>query len=254
MKQRLVLVVILLTLLSACASTTFNPAKKTPHEVSKSYLFKGQQALVAGDLQLALQNLRKAVAADPQHSRAHAALALAYTQLEEHQQAANYYRRALQYVDVTSADYGQISNDYGEFLCGITDYADAEPYFLQAVRSDAYAEPQLAYENAGRCAERAGWFGRAKSYYQEALVLDGNMPTALLGMARLSLSKDDFMGARAFLKRATDLQKVSAESLYISVQLAHKVGENSLAKQLTQDLLHRFPASEQATAIMDKQG
>ena len=236
-------------LLSACVSDGFNRGSVSAEEVARSNLELGREYYRRGQYEVALERLRKATAAQPQDSRIHAMLALTYAQLGDVSQSRYYHRRALQYVEPDSGEFGEISNNYGVFLCENTDYADAEEYFIQAAQSRRYSTPHLAYENAGYCAEKAGSPQKAISYYSQALELKPDLARSLLAMVRLNIAQQKYDAANTFLQRLTPAQADSAEGLWLAARIAKGQGDLPRAREIEQRLKSQFPTSPWAVQL-----
>ncbi|MDH5301076.1 MAG: type IV pilus biogenesis/stability protein PilW [Gammaproteobacteria bacterium] len=234
--------------LAGCASLGQSGAV-SPDEVARTNLDEAGKYYRLGQYDVALDKLRKAAAAKPQDSQIHELLATTYARVGDLKQAEYYYRKALQYVPRESAEFGEYSNNYGVFLCNKTDYSDAESYFVQAVANPWYRTPQLAYENAGNCAERAGADDKAKELYAKALALQPDMPQSLLALARMSVDQQDYAAAADYLQRYDQKQPANAESVWLAARVAKARGELARAEKMEQRLKSQFPASPWAIQL-----
>src|SRR5690606_11224368 len=109
----------------------------------------------------------------------HVAIAYAYSVHGEPGLAERHYREALR-IDRGNPD---TENTYGAFLCDQGRLRDAERHLLKAARTVGYGTPEVAWTNAGLCAERAGDRERAEGYYREALRVNDRHPPALWQLA-----------------------------------------------------------------------
>ena len=106
----------------------------------------------AGQMPVAVQELKEAISADPDYGPAHSQLALVYITLKEDALAEKSFRRALQ---IDPAD-SSANNNYGMFLCQRKREKDAMKHFAIALKNPLYVTPENAYTNAGVCSRLLG--------------------------------------------------------------------------------------------------
>ena len=202
-----------------------------------------------GRIELALERLTRAVEQDRRYARAHAALAVVYQQLEEPADAERHFRAALR----LSERDPELWNTYGVFLCGQGRFDEAEGFFRRASRDRLYPRPDLVLTNAGMCMREKGDLEAAEGYLREALERNPRFPEALLQMASLSLTTNNLMGARAFLQRYFAASAVSAESLWLGVQIERGLGDERTAREYASRLRDDFADSAQARELLESQ-
>jgi len=84
-----------------------------------------------GSMNIALEELRLAIAADPNFATAHGMFGLVYMELRENALAQGSFERALS----LSPDDPDINHNYGWFLCQTNRENESIKYFMQAVRT-----------------------------------------------------------------------------------------------------------------------
>ena len=109
----------------------------------------------------------------------------------------------------------------------------------------------MAYYNAGICAQDAGKLSNAEQHYRRALELNQKFSSALLQLAEVKFTANDFLSARGFLDRFHAVSAVTADSLWLGVRIERAAGNETSAAEYTRRLKSEFPTSPQATAVMD---
>ena len=190
-------------------------------------------------LDVALQQAKKALKVDPESAAAHNAIALIYARLGEFGLAEQHYLNGIQ----KEPRDPYIRNAYGTFLCQQGRFAEAEQEFVNALKNPLYRTPELAYTNAAICTASQGSHERSEAYLLKALQANPSFPPALLQMARRSLTRGDYSNARLYLQRYSALAPHSAESLWIGIQTERALGDRDRAASYLLQLRSRFPDS-----------
>ena len=103
-----------------------------------------------GQLAVALDEARRAVAIDPSYAEAYGLLGLIYMDMKEQRDAEESFQRALK-LDAANSE---LNNNYGYFLCNTGRERESIAYFNQAIRDPLYRTPARANQNAGQCLMR----------------------------------------------------------------------------------------------------
>ena len=245
MIQRLSMLVLVLGM-AACASTAEQPQKsdeaRKAAEINTSL---GREYMSRGQDEVALEKLKKAIAADPDYAPGHTMIAVLYEQIGELELAGRHYEKAVK----ASPANGDVNNNYGVFLCNEGRYSESERYFLQAVKDPFYSTPEVAYANAGSCFIQDGRLDKAERYLRQSLEYDGEFPDALLAMSSLEFRNADFLGARAFLQRYEATGTETAEGLALGMRIEEQLGDMASATAYRNRLLSRFPDSIEAKRL-----
>jgi type IV pilus assembly protein PilF len=234
--------------LAACTSSgSSNNLKKESAEserveAARVHTELGQKYMQQGKLEIALDNLNKALAYDPDYANAHTVIAVLYERIGDTKQAEEHYRRAAQ----IKSKGGNELNNYGVFLCKIGRYQEAAGYFDRAVADPFYKTPEVALTNAGTCLLKAGQADAAETALRSALDRSPNNPEALFQMASVLYEKGDYFKARAFVQRFEAVGQPRPESLMLGRNIELRLGNSSAASDYTRRLLQSFPESQQA--------
>ena len=192
-----------------------------------------------GQMDIALQQAKKAIRIDPGSSGAHTAIALIYSRLGEFGLAEHHYRIGIE----AEPRNPYIRNAYGTFLCQQGKYQAAEQEFVKALKNPLYQTPELAYTNAALCTSQQGSAERSEAYLQKALQTNPGFAPALLQMAKLSVNRGDFDSARFYLQRYVAGAPHNAESLWVGIQTERALGDRDRAASYLLQLKSAFPDS-----------
>jgi type IV pilus assembly protein PilF len=198
-----------------------------------------------GNMGVALEELRIATAADPTYAQAHALFGMVYMDLRENQLAQSSFEKALG-LSPTDPD---INHNYGWFLCQTGRENEAVRYFMQAVKNPLYVTPWRSYSAAGTCTLRANDLKGAESYFQSALRLEPDEPSALLQLGHIRYRQANFEEARRMVTRFNRLITPTPESLWLALRIERKLGERIAEQSFANQLRRRFPASREYQAL-----
>jgi len=211
-------------------------------ELGAGYYSRGQYAV-------ALQELRKALAADNAYAPAYSILGLVHAELREDKQAEAHFQRAVE----LSPNYSEAQNNYGLFLCQRGRPAESLKRFEAALTNPLYATPEKALANAGNCALEKGDLAQAELYYVRALKRVSNQSTALLGMAEVHYRQGRWLAARSVLRQFGDVAELGAQALWLGVRTERRLGDREAEANYGAQLRRRYPESNQAQWLISGQ-
>jgi len=251
--MRLRVAALLVLALAACTTTESQPTgqKADLAEAARLNTQLGIDYMRKGQLDLALEKLKKAIDQDEDLDIAHSVIALIYQQRGDPKLASKHYREALD----LNADDPVTLNNFGIFLCGQGEGEDAEKIFLRSAKSKDNAQPADAWANAGLCLRNQPKAReRAEGYLREALRVDPRHPNALATLAQYCYDKKDYLRARAFLQRYELASRATAQTLWIGAQTERALGDMASARGYERRLRSEFPESPEAEALSKKSG
>jgi type IV pilus assembly protein PilF len=209
----------------------------------------GQRYMQQGKLELALENLQKALEYDANYVDAHTVIGALYEHLGKVKEAGEHYARAAELAPKS----GAANNNYGQFLCAAGRYDEAQKYFARAMDDPFYKAPDVLYTNAGTCLLEHGGGGaqleQAENDFRKALETNPNNALALYEIAKLMYAKNDFFRARAFVSRFEAQGHSSPDALLLARNIEVKMGHAENARDYAQRLHEQFPDSEQSRSL-----
>lgn len=237
---------LLSVLLSGCANLS-REATTRDQSASEIYVNLGQAYLQRDNLREAKSSLERSIELNPRNARAHITYAILQERLGQVRLADESYRTALQ----LAPDEGEMSNAYGVFLCRNQRFGDADRAFEQAYRNPLYESPERALTNAGLCALEADEHERAENLFRRALERNPRYIPALYEMAEYALEHGDYMTARAYWQRLTELTAHTAETLWLCYQIEQAIGNDTAATHCAMRLKNNFPTAPQTLRLQE---
>ncbi len=208
-------------------------------ELGVAYLQRNQ-------LDIAQQELEKALEINSDDVNANNAMALLQSRLKRYDDADKYFRRAV------SARPGspEAHNNYGVFLCEQGRINAAEEQFKLALADPLYKTPDLANLNAGLCLMKKPVPQAAAVYFKAALEANPKLSPALMQMAKISFDSGNTLSARGYMQRYFDVAPDSPESLWLAVMIERALGTNKdLQASYALRLTGKYPESPEAKRL-----
>jgi type IV pilus assembly protein PilF len=202
-----------------------------------------------GKFEIALDEIKQAIAADPSYADAYGVRALIYTAMGQLPLADDNYQHALRLAPGNP----DLSNNYGSFLCqSLNRPADALRYFDAAIKNPSYQTPASALVNAGVCSIKTRNFDAAERYLLDALRLAPDLQAVNAGLARVYYERRDMTRAGFFINRLIEtakLETLSADALWLAMRVQRKQGDRTHEASFAAQLRRRFPGSPEYAAF-----
>ncbi|MDP3519787.1 MAG: type IV pilus biogenesis/stability protein PilW [Hydrogenophaga sp.] len=244
---------LLAALLGACAGTPGQPGSgATPAEpvtefdepenrkraririeLASGYFEQGQTTV-------ALDEIKQALAADPNYPAAYNLRGLVYMQMNEQALAEASFNRAVQ-LNPRDAD---AMHNLGWMWCQQGRLAPSLDQFARALAVPGYTNAARTWMAQGVCQVRAGQNAEAEKSLTRAFELDASNPITMFNLARLQLQRGEALRAQFYVRRlnaSPDL--VNAESLWLGLRVERRLGNQDGVRQLADQLRQRFPNS-----------
>ena len=194
-----------------------------------------------GNMNVALEELRIAVAADSNYATAYGLYGLVYMELKQNALAEQNFERALR----LAPNEAEINHNYGWFLCQTARERESITFFMNAVRNPLYPTPSRSYSVAGLCSLRLKNAKDAEDFFQRALRADPDEPISLLQLAQIRYRQGRTPEARSMVERYNKLVTPNAESLWLALRIERKGGQKAVEQSYATQLRRRFPGSEE---------
>ncbi|MEY8879542.1 MAG: type IV pilus biogenesis/stability protein PilW [Leptothrix sp. (in: b-proteobacteria)] len=208
-------------------------------ELATAYFAQGQTAT-------ALDEVKRALAADPNSAPAYNLRGLVYAAMSEHGLAEESFRRALA---LNGSDANTLHN-YAWYLCRQQRYAQARDYFRQAIAVPQYRDQAKTLLAQGVCEARAGELPEAERVLLRSFELDAGNPATTFNLAEVLLRRGDLERARFYIQRVNQANELAnAETLWLAVRIEHQRHNIAAVDELGSQLRTRFPASREAAAL-----
>jgi len=208
-------------------------------ELASAYYGRGQ-------LTTALDEVKLAIAADPNNGAAFNLRGLIYAGLGDDKLAEESFRRALQ-LDTRDADTMQ---NYGWYLCQRKRYPEADALFRQALDVPHYRDTPRTLLTQGICQARAGQWPQAEATLSRSYELDPGNPATAVNLAEVLYRRGEFERARFQIRRVNgNPDIVNAQTLWLAARIENRLGNRQGVQDFGAQLRSRFPQSPEAGAF-----
>ena len=250
--MRILIVLSLMIALTGCVSETQPGAFSSEfdqQEAAKTGVSLGLTYLKNGNYSQAKQNLDKALAFAPRLAETHYGLAYYYQVVGESERADESYQTAMSLAPRDA----NIANSYGAFLCQDGRYEEAKRFFMQAVNAKQYANSAETYENMALCAQSQGEGEDAIQYLNSALKHQPGRAKTLFILTEMYVATEQYELAAETLRRYEKVARVSADSLWMAIEIAKGQGDLRAANGYGDMLLRMYPNSPLARLFIERQ-
>ncbi len=197
-----------------------------------------------GKTEVALDEMKQVIAADPSFSDAYNLRGLIYMRLNDMRQAEDSFRRA---IALNPRDANSHHN-FGWLLCQQGRFADSCREFELAMANPLYVGRAKTLMALGVCQARGGLRAEAEKSLARAYELDAGNPVTGYNLANLLFQRGDFERAQFYIRRLNNSDLANAESLWLGVKVERRMNDRVAMDQLADQLKKRFPQSREATA------
>lgn len=195
-------------------------------------------------LNTALDEVKLALAADPNFSDAYSVRALIYMDLGETRLAEDNFLQAIR----LAPNNPDLSSNYGWFLCQNDRAQQAIPYFESALKNKTYQSPAKALNNAGVCSMKIENTAAAERYLLEAFQLEPGNASTNVNLAKVLYKRRDFERARFYIARVVKTDALTADVLWTGIKIERKLNDRAAEVSLVTQLRRRYPNSSEYAA------
>ena len=198
----------------------------------------------AGQTEVALDEIKKSLLADPNYAEAYNLRGLIYMRLDDAGLAEDSFRRA---IALNPRDANTMHN-YGWLLCQQNRYNDAVQQFGQALAVPNYGDTAKTLMTQGVCQIRAGQPAEAEKTLLKAYEIDAGNPVIGYNLATLLVQRSDWSRAQFYVRRVNNSPSANAETLWLGIKIERRLNNREALAQLASQLQRRFPQSREAIA------
>ncbi|MCK5360348.1 MAG: type IV pilus biogenesis/stability protein PilW [Gammaproteobacteria bacterium] len=246
--MRILVALIMLSLLGGCVTEKAFPEAdvKPPEERSGLHADLAANYLQRGQLDIAIEEVEKALDLDRNNKSANYIMALVQIRLKKRDKAEPYFKKAIKGPDpLTSAQH-----DYANFLCRDGEYKKAEDLYRGLLGNVLYKSQARLLSNVGSCFYKQDKYTEAENAMRQSLRLNPNSPDALLQMSKISFNNGKPLETRGWYSRYFQIgAKGGPEILYIAYKTEKTLGDKNASATYALKLRSRYPASSQAKKL-----
>ncbi len=240
------ILVLLPMIIAGCASTAERQAEQAKiNRMAETHVLLGSSYLQRGQLEIAKEELVKALKISPDHSQASNIMAVLQWRLKDYDEADRYFRKALASDDKNAS----AQHNYGTFLCDRGKIDEGLKYFDAAIANQLYSHAAEVNLNAGVCLMRKPAPQAAEKYLREALRVNPKLSGALYQMAKISLDTGKAISGRAFIERYFQAAADTPESLLLAVKIERVLRNKNAEASYAIRLRGKFPTSPEAEQL-----
>lgn len=195
-------------------------------------------------LNVALDELKQALLADPNLAEAYSMRALVYMDMSENRLAEENFLQAIRLAPNTP----DFNNNYGWFLCQNGREQQSISYFETALKNRNYQSPAKALNNAGICSLKLKDKIAAERYFSQAFQYEPGNPSTNANLGHLYYDKGDYDRARFYVGRVMKADVMTAEVLWLAIKIERKLGDRSAENSLATQLRRRHGGSAEFAA------
>lgn len=234
---------LLVVVLAGCASSAERQVEREKrHDRSQTHVLLGASYLQRGQLDVAEQELKKALAEEPDNSQANNIMAVLQWRLKYYDKAERLFRKSLDEDPKNSSAH----HNYGAFLCEQGKLDEAIRNFEASAKDPLYPYTSDVYLNMGVCAMKKPAPVAAEKYFREALNVNPKLAAALYQMAKLCFDSGRTLSARGFMQRYYEVAGDTPAGLLLAVKIEHALGNKNAEASYALLLRNKFPDSPEA--------
>ena len=200
-----------------------------------------------GQTNVALDELKQALVADPTFADAFSLRGLVYMRLNAVSLAEDSFKRAL---TLSPRDAGAAHN-FGWFLCQQGRFPESMQWFGRALSNPTYAGQSKSLMTQGICQVRAGQRLEAEQSLIKSYELDAGNPLTGYNLASLLYARGELARSQFYIRRLNNSELANAETLWLGVKVEQRLNNAEAMQQLAGQLKKRFGQSKEA-ALFDQ--
>jgi type IV pilus assembly protein PilF len=198
-----------------------------------------------GKSTIALDEVKQAIAADPNWFEGYNMRGLIYMRLADFPLASVSFQKALS-LNPNSAE---VKHNYAVLLCKNAKSSDAIKLFSSALDTPGYARRSNTLVEQGLCQLSAGLVQDAESSFLKSYEIDAGNVVSGYNLALLMFQRGDYVKAQFYVRRINNSESATAETLWLGIKTERRLGNINAVTQLGGQLKKRFPQSSETSAF-----
>jgi len=198
-----------------------------------------------GKNSIALDEVKQAIAADPNWFEAYNMRGLIYMRMSDYGLADTSFQKALS-INPASAE---VKHNYGVMLCKQNRTSEALRMFSAAIATAGYNQRANTWMEQGVCQLDAGQKADAEQSFTRSYEIDPGNPVSGYNLGSLLFQRGEAARAQFYLRRINNSEYATADSLWLGVKIERRLGNTDAVAQLGGQLRKRFVQSAQASAF-----
>jgi len=197
-----------------------------------------------GQTNVALDEIKQALATDPTYADAYNLRGLVYMRMNDNALAEDSFRRAM---TLNPRDGGVLHN-YGWLLCQQKRYSESVALFQRAVAIPQYGDQAKTLMAQGICQIGAGQAVEGERSLLQSYELDAGNPITGYHLSQALFRRGDLTRAQFYIRRVNNSDLARAETLWLGIKIERSLGNREAMLQLASQLKKRFGQSSEAAA------
>ncbi|MDO8376251.1 MAG: type IV pilus biogenesis/stability protein PilW [Aquabacterium sp.] len=205
-------------------------------ELAEAYFGRGQ-------LETALDEIKRSIAVKPDMADAYNLRALIYAAMREDRLAEDSFARALQ---LNPRDGATLHNQ-AWFLCQRDRFAEAQAQFSATLALPQYRDTARTQLARGVCYGRDRQWPEAEAALMRAYELEPANPSIGFNLSEVLYQRQAYERASFYITRVNDVpQAVNAQTLWLAARIERKLGRDAAVRVLGSRLRQGFAQSPEA--------
>lgn len=197
-----------------------------------------------GKTEVALDEVRQAIAIDPSFGESFDVRGLILMRLNDMRGAEDSFKRAI----ALSPRDANVYHNLGWLQCQEGRYPEAQASFDAAMAIPIYSGRAKTLMAQGVCQARAGRMADAEKSLAKSYELDPGNPITGYNLANLLYRRGDDSRAQFYIRRINNSELANAETLWLGIKVERRMKDTLAMRQLGEQLKKRFAGSREAAA------
>jgi type IV pilus assembly protein PilF len=197
-----------------------------------------------GKTNIALDEIKLAIAADPAFADAYSLRGLIYMALNDYTIAEESLNKAL----AIKARDPNVLHNLGWLKCQQGAYPQSYAYFDQVLADPTYTGRAKSLMAMGMCQIKAGQLKEAEASLLKSYEYDAGNPVTGYNLSKVLFQKKELSRAQFYIRRLNNTELANAESLWLGIKVERLLGNTQAVEQLASQLEKRFAQSPEVAA------